>query len=657
MTRDVTKASAQAHSRWIAIGVVAGVGTGVFLGDAAAILQPIADGFIRLLQMTVLPYVTIAIIGGLGSLDPVQAKTLGKRAGLVLVLLWVVAIGAALLVGWIFPVHESASFFSTTLLEERETFDFLGLYIPTNPFNSLANNIVLAVVLFSMAVGIALIGVPNKGNLIDVLTIANRAIARATAFIVALTPIGVFAIAATVSGTLSLETMKRLQVYLVSYVGISLLVSLWLLPGLIAALTAVPFRAVMSRTRDALVLAFMTTSLFAVLPLLTEEVKGLLREYAPERSGESLPEVIVPTSFNFPHTGKLLSLSFVLFAAWFSDTAVPGASYLRLAGTGLIVMFGNVNAAIPFLLDLLHVPADTFRLFITSGTINARFGTLVAAMHTVTMAILGTCAVTGALRFEPRRLARFAAITAVLTFATVGGLRMLLQVALHTPYDADQVLQNMQALHERGNAVVFRPGDAVPALLPRATTIAARLSERRLLRVGYFEDSLPYVYFNARRQLVGFDVEMAEQLASDLRIGVEFVPVSRRVLEEGLDPSLCDLVMSGAVITADRVLHVSFTQPYLDETLAFIVLDHRTAEFSDWERVRQMGRLRIGMPVAPYFVAKIRDELSDVEVVPIASIDEMFKPRERPVDAFVTTAERGSAYTIMHPEYSVVVPK
>jgi Na+/H+-dicarboxylate symporter/ABC-type amino acid transport substrate-binding protein len=657
MTPGASKASAHIHSRRIAIGVAAGVGTGVFLGEAAGIFQPVADGFVRLLQMTVLPYVTIAIISGLGSLDPVQAKTLGKRVGLVLVLLWAFAIAAALLVGWIFPVHESASFFSTTLLEERESFDFLGLYIPTNPFNSLANNVVPAVVLFSMVVGLALIGVPNKEHLIDVLTIANRAIARATAFIVALTPIGVFAIAATVSGTLGLETMRRLQVYLVSYVGISLLVSLWLLPGLIAALTPVPFRAVMSRMRDALVLAFMTTSLFAVLPLLTEEVKGLLREYAPERDAESLPEVIVPTSFNFPHTGKLLSLSFVLFAAWFSNTAVTGMSYLRLAGTGLVVMFGNVNAAIPFLLDLLHVPSDTFGLFLTSSAINARFGTLVAAMHTVTIAIVGTCAVTGALRFDARRLAGFAVVTTVLTVGTVGGLRLLLQLALHTPYDQDLVLQNMQALRERGDAHVFRPGDPVPALPPPATTIASRLSERRLLRVGYFDDSLPYVFFNARQELVGFDVEMAEQLASDLGVGVEFVPVSRRVLDEGLSASACDLVMSGAVISADRVLHVQFTEPYLDETLAFIVPDDRTSEFGDWERVRRLGRLRVAMPAAPYFIHKIREELGDVEIVPIATLDDMFRPRDRPVDAFVATAERGSAYTIMHPQYSVVVPK
>ena len=66
-----------------------------------------------------------------------------------------------------FPPNQNASFFSTTLLEEREPFDFLSLYIPTNPFYSLANNVVPAVVLFSIVVGVALIGVPNKAPLLD----------------------------------------------------------------------------------------------------------------------------------------------------------------------------------------------------------------------------------------------------------------------------------------------------------------------------------------------------------------------------------------------------------------------------------------------------------------------------------------------------------
>ena len=646
-------------SRRILYGVLAGTAAGVVFGDATTVLQIVADGYVRLLQMTVLPYVTISIVAGLGALDGEQARTLGKRVGVVLLLLWAMALAAALLVTLIFPRHESASFFSTTLLQEREGFDFLGLYIPTNPFNSLANSIVPAVVLFSVVVGLALIGVPRKARLLEVLGIANDAIGNATKFIVSLTPYGVFAIAAVVSGTLSLATLERLQVYLVSYIAMAMLLSLWLLPALIAAVTPVPFRAVLSRTRDALVLAFMTTSLFAVLPLLIENVKQLLREYAgADAHEEALPDVIVPASFNFPHAGKLLSLSFVLFAAWFSDTRVSAADYIRLAGTGLVVMFGNATAAIPFLLDQLKVPSDTFQLFVASGVVNARFGTLVAATHTVAVALIGSCAITGKMRIDRRKLLRFGALTAALIVATVGGLRLLLEVQMRTPYDKDQVIASMEVVRNRGDARTFKSGDAVPPLPPVTTSLLDRARARGVIRVGYFDDSLPYAFFNGRGDLVGFDVEMAQQFGRDLGIGVEFVPVSRAVLESGIDPALCDLVMSGAVITAERAIHVQFSAPYLDETIAFIVLDHLVSSFDEWAKIREKRNLRIGVPRSAYFRQKIQDELRDAEIVELAGgMDDMFTPHDPPLDAFVATAERGSAYTILHPAYGVAVPK
>jgi len=645
-------------SRRIAIGVVAGIAVGVFFGDRTAFLQIVADGYVRLLQMTVLPYVTVSIVAGLGGLDVVQARTLGLRVGLVLALLWVVGIAASLLVVAMFPVHESANFFSITMLEDRERFDFLGLYIPTNPFNSLANNIVPAVVLFSIVLGVALISVPKKAQLLEVLAVAASAISKATHFIVSLTPYGVFAIAAVVSGTLGFETLKRLQVYLVSYIGMALFLSLWLLPALVAAITPVPFRAILSRTRAALVLAFMTTSLFAVLPLLTEEVKALLREYAAaDDRVQALPDVVVPASFNFPHSGKLLSLSFIPFAAWFSDTIIPISAYGKLATTGLVVMFGNVNAAIPFLLDMLRIPADTFQLFLTSGVINARFGTLVAAVHTVTVALISACAVSGRLRLDARKLARFGAVTAALLAATVGGLHVLLAYELKTPYDKDQILANMEATRDRGRARVFRPGDAVPPLPAVTTSVADRVRARKAIRIGYFEDSLPYVFVNVKGDLVGFDVEMGQQLGRDLDVDVEFVPVDRRALAEGLDAATCDLVMSGVAVTTDRIFGSLMSTPYLDETIAFLVPDHAAASFADWSSVRSMGRFRLGVPRLPHLIRKAHEELPDAEIVPIEGIDGIFAPHEPPIDAFLLTAERGSAYTILHPDFTAVVPK
>jgi Na+/H+-dicarboxylate symporter len=655
---EATSRRALSPSAQIALGIAGGAALGLLVGERTSSLQIIADAYIKLLQMTVLPYVTVSIVGGLGSLDARQALGLGKRVGVVLVGIWALALAAVLLFPLMFPPNQNASFFSTALLQEREPFDFLNLYIPTNPFYSLANNVVPAVVLFSLIVGAALIGVPKKAALLDVLATTGLAVSRATNFVVALTPIGIFAIAAVVAGTLSFEELSRLEVYLVSYVGVSVLLSLWVLPGLVAALTPVPYRALISRTRDALLMAFMTTSLFAVLPLLTEQAKVLMRDHAGgSAEQEAATDVIIPASFNFPHTGKLLSLSFVLFAGWFADARVPFSEYPRLAGTGLLVMFGNVNAAIPFLLDLMRIPADTFNLFLTSGIVNARFGTLLAAMHTLAIALLGTGAVTGSLSLNGRKLLRFGIITIALTAGVLGGTRVLLQVVLKRPYTKDVTLTSMGLTRERGIARVFDGRHHAPALPSVTTSVLDRVRERGVLRVGYFQDSLPYVFVNRRGELVGFDVEMALQLAQDLGAAAELVPIDRTVLETGLDADTCDLLMSGVAVTADRALHVQFSSSYLDETVAFVVPDNRMSAFSEWSTVRAAGHLRLGVPRDPYFLRKIREELPDVEVVPIDRMDDMFVAHDPPIDAMVTTAERGSAYTLLHPEYSVAVPK
>ena len=645
-------------SAQIAIGLGAGIALGLFFGELVSGLQVIADAYVKLLQMTVLPYVTVSIIAGLGALSGDQARTLGKRVGAVLAGLWALAIAAVFAFPLMFPPGQTASFFSTALVQERESFDFLNLYIPTNPFYSLANNVVPAVVLFSVILGVALIGVPGKARLLDVLRVASSEVTKATNFVVALTPIGVFAIGAVVAGTLSIQDLARLQVYLVSYVAMSLLLSMWVLPGLVEALTPIPYRALISRTRDALVMAFATTSLFAVLPLLTEQAKALIAEYAtvePDAGGAT--DIIVPASFNFPHTGKVLSLSFLLFAGWFSDRVLPIAQYPRLAGAGLLAMFGNVNAAIPFLLDLFRIPSDTFRLFVTSGIVNARFGTLLAAVHTLTMAVIGTCAVAGAVTIDPRKLIRFAGITFITTVCVVGGSRFVLEYALNRPYDKDAVLTGMTFSRDRGTVRVFKPGDAVAPLPPVTSSTLDRVRQRRTLRIGYFEDSLPYAFFNRNGELVGFDVEMAAQFARDLGVTAELVPIDRTILEDGLDPASCDVVMSGAAVTADRAIHVLFSRPYLDETVAFIVPDHLATAFSDWSNIRAMGKLRLAVPSAPYFFQKIRDELKDVEIVPIDRMDDIFAPHDPPIDAAVLSAERGSAYTLLHPDYSVAVPK
>ena len=67
--------------------------------------------------------------------------------------------------------------------------------------------------------------------------------------------------------------------------------------------------------------------------------------------------------------------------------------------------------------------------------------------------------------------------------------------------------------------------------------------------------------------------------------------------------------------------------------------------------------LRLGVPRVPYFLRRVHEELPDAVVVPTEGMADMFVSHTPPIDAFVAAAERGSAYTLQHPEYAAVIPK
>lgn len=66
---DPPSARSNSLSSKILAGLATGIAVGLFVGERAAVLQIVSDGYIKLLQMTVLPYVTVSIISGLGALS------------------------------------------------------------------------------------------------------------------------------------------------------------------------------------------------------------------------------------------------------------------------------------------------------------------------------------------------------------------------------------------------------------------------------------------------------------------------------------------------------------------------------------------------------------------------------------------------------------
>jgi len=80
---------------------------------------------------------------------------------------------------------------------------------------------------------------------------------------------------------------------------------------------------------------------------------------------------------------------------------------------------------VPFLLDLFRVPTDTFQLFLATGVVNSRVGSLVAAVNTLVVALLVSCAVTGHLRRRRGALLSYVLITVMLAVVVIGGTRAL----------------------------------------------------------------------------------------------------------------------------------------------------------------------------------------------------------------------------------------
>jgi ABC-type amino acid transport substrate-binding protein len=232
---------------------------------------------------------------------------------------------------------------------------------------------------------------------------------------------------------------------------------------------------------------------------------------------------------------------------------------------------------------------------------------------------------------------------------------VLFESVLHPTYEQRGVLLSMELRTKAADAVVLRELESAPA--SEVGTTLERIYARGAVRVGYFPDALPFAFSNDAGDLVGYDVELAHALARDLRVRLELVPIDRERVVEVIDARRVDVVMAGVAITAERIAEISFSAPYLDETLAFIVPDHRRDQFADWETLRGRADLKLVAPDLPYYMDLIRRLLPYAEIDAVGDVEAAMTAGAMDADAIVAAAERGSAWTLLHPEFTVVVPQ
>jgi ABC-type amino acid transport substrate-binding protein len=180
---------------------------------------------------------------------------------------------------------------------------------------------------------------------------------------------------------------------------------------------------------------------------------------------------------------------------------------------------------------------------------------------------------------------------------------------------------------------------------------------RGQLRVGYLPNALPIAFFNGRDELVGFDIDLAHRLAEELKVRLELIPITRDRLSDDLARGYYDIVMSGIPVTTDLASLMLMSNPYVDETLAFIVPDQARERFSAWDGIRSMGPITIAVPELPYYVEKLRVLAPNATLRQMPDLAAALESAAPDIHAIAMPAERGSAWTLMYPAYSVVVPE
>jgi Na+/H+-dicarboxylate symporter/ABC-type amino acid transport substrate-binding protein len=637
----------------IIIGVVLGIIAGLFFGERIQPITIIGDVFIMLLQMPVLPYVFLSLIIGIGSFNLKEGGRLAKSLVVIMLVLWILTLIPICLLPLTFPDWESASFFSSTQVQEPSNINFLDLYITTNPFHALSNSIVPAVVLFSIILGVALSTMSSKHTVIKVLNPIMEALGKITNWVVEFAPYGVFALVAGLAGSMDPEVFSKLEIFIWGYAALALLLSFWILPGLIMAFTPFTYRQIIRQAKDALVTGFATGNLFVILPMLADKSKQILEEHRLE--SDKAVDVIVPTAFSFPSSGKLLALSFVLFAGWYSGFEVSVSDYPTFLLAGTFSFFGSTVTAIPFMLDLLQIPSDLMQLFLPlDNIITNRFGVLVAAVFILALTLLGVAANTGTLQFSSRKMIRYLGISLTLLAVILMGLRFLLGLK-KAEYTRDKEMVQMFISRSSVPNKVFI--DSIPPVSNNSSLSRLdNIRQRGYISVGFLRDHMPNAFINESGDLVGSDIEMAHVLAEDLNVSLRFIRIEAEKIPYHLERGDIDILMTGIAVVLDKPGKVAFTIPYQDHSLAFIVKDHLRGKYTDLKMLRDMDTLRLGISQSEYYTNKLSKLLPNAEIILLNS-PRLFFRESVELDALAFTAESGGAWTIIYPQFSVAVPK
>lgn len=647
----------------VLIGVFTGIFLGLFFGESVGWLSVVGDVFIGLLQMTVLPYIMFSLIVNIGRLSMETGMKIVKYGLIFLALLLGLGIFYLSILPLAFPNWGSGSFYSSDFIQQSEPFDFVKLYIPANPFESLSDNIVPAVVLFSIFIGLGVMKLPNKEALLKPLDVLTDGLNQVNKMIVKITPIGVFSIAAGVVSKLSWSDLSRLQGYLLIYLLAVIIITFLVLPYVISIFTPYSSKTIFKITRSTLITIFATGKIIVVFPQLIDNIKEILQ--SEENVSEEMKDevdIIMPLAYPFPNLGTFMIFIFVPFAAWYTGEALNLTDYPIFLSSTILSSFVAPITGLPFSLDLLKIPRETFQLFVVSTVLTDRIRVVLGAFHLITLTLLTITAGAGFLQFKKRKFIQALIVISITSIVSIFGMNKLLKKSMQNIPTNQEIINRFHLISPKQDYIVLEKSKRNPNPKWRGENTLSRIKRRNKIRIGYYKNSLPFAFINKDSLLVGYGIDLAHQLAKDLEVSIEFVPINQGFLVKEIKNDFFDIVMSDIFLSSRYAEEIELSKPYLNVSLALLTKkenvnfdDFTTTSKLDTFTISYFERGEIAKEFLSYFPKGGSYQINDYDDIFNRDMDSI-KIDSIKIDAHLTSAERAAALTVFHPGYKVVNP-
>jgi ABC-type amino acid transport substrate-binding protein len=163
-----------------------------------------------------------------------------------------------------------------------------------------------------------------------------------------------------------------------------------------------------------------------------------------------------------------------------------------------------------------------------------------------------------------------------------------------------------------------------------------RIQANHTLRVCIWPDYYGITYRNPRTQLLsGIDIDLANELAKDLGVAVQFVDSSFAKLVDDVTQGRCDVAMFAIGITPSRAEKLRFTKPHLASDIYAITTktNQRIKDWSDIDKPGSVVAVAKGTLHEPVMKAKLKQAQLLVLDTPFAREQEVQSGR---ADVFMT---------------------